>query len=382
VVSAAIFLSRISGLVREQVMGALFGASAESDAFVVAVRIPNLMRDLFAEGALSSAFIPAFTRTLANEGKAAAAKLSNLVAGSLVAIVGLISVLGMIFSPELVELFASGYHQIPGKFELTVRMTRIMFPFLLLVALAAQAMGMLNALNRFGVAALSSTFFNLGSVIFGLSAGYLAGPRLGIPPIVGMAYGVLCGGLWQLLWQTPSLMREGLGFKPSLRPAEYFAHPGLKQIFLLMGPALIGNAATQINVTVNTNFATSITDAAGHVMSGPASWLQYAFRFMQLPLGLFGVAIASATLPSISRSAAEGDFAEFRTTLARSLGTAMLLTVPSSVGLMVLGPSMISVVYERGRFHALDTHQTAVALSWYALGLARYAALKILAPAF
>ncbi len=382
VVSAAIFLSRISGLVREQVMGALFGASSESDAFVVAVRIPNLMRDLFAEGALSSAFIPAFTRSLANDGKAAAAKLSNLVAGSLVAIVGSICLLGMIFSPQLVQLFASGYREIPGKFELTVQMTRIMFPFLLLVALAAQAMGILNALNQFGVAALSSTFFNVGSVVFGLSAGYLIGPRFGISPIVGMAYGVLCGGAWQLLWQIPSLIREGLAFRPTLAIGDYFAHPGLRQIFLLMGPALLGNAATQINVTVNTNFATSITDAAGQVLSGPASWLQYAFRFMQLPLGVFGVAIASATLPSVSRSAAAGDMVEFRRTMARSLGIAMLLTVPSSVGLVVLGPSMIGVVYERGAFHAQDTHQTAVALSCYALGLASYSALKILAPAF
>lgn len=382
VVSAAIFLSRISGLVREIVMGALFGAGSASDAFVVAMRIPNLMRDLFAEGALSSAFIPTFTRSLASQGRREAARLSSLVAGSLFAVVGSLCLLGMIFSPQLVDIFAGGYRQIPGKYELTVEMTRIMFPFLLLVALAAQAMGMLNACNRFGVAALSSTFFNIGSVAIGLVAGFIIGPRVGMQPIVGMAYGVLFGGACQLFWQAPSLLREGLAAPPSLRPADYLSHPGLRQIFRLMGPALLGNAAVQINVTVNTNFATSLTDAAGQVISGPASWLQYAFRFMQLPLGLFGVAIASATLPSLSRSAGAGDLNAFRRTLSRALGMTFLLTVPSSVGLFVLGPSMIGVVYERGAFRSADTHQTAIALGCYALGLAGYSALKILAPAF
>jgi putative peptidoglycan lipid II flippase len=378
VVSAAVFLSRISGLVREMIMARLFGAGVAYDAFLLGFRIPNLARDLFAEGALSSAFVPIFSKYLATKGKREAAELSNLVATALLLVVGGICALGMIFSPQLVWLLASGFARVPGKFELAVTLTRIMFPFLLLVALAAQAMGILNALNRFGIPALSSTFFNIGSVAFGLGFGYTAGRWMGLSLIVSMAWGVVVGGAVQWLFQAPSLYRAGISYRPRID----FAHPGLRNILRLMGPAILGNAAVQINVLVNTNFASSITDAAGHVINGPVSWLSYAFRFMQLPLGLFGVAIASATLPAISRSAALQQMDEFRLTLSRSLGMVLLLTIPSSVGLAVLGPSMIGAVYQWGRFHASDTHQTANALACYAVGLAGYSAIKILAPAF
>ena len=378
VVSAAVFLSRITGLIREIAMARLFGAGQVYDAFLLGFRIPNLTRDLFAEGALSSAFVPIFTKYLSTRGKQEAAELSNLVATALLLVVGVVCVLGMIFSPALVSLLAPGFAAVPGKFELAVKLTRIMFPFLLLVALAAQAMGILNACNQFGVPALSSTFFNIGSLGFGLVLGYLVGPRIGLSPIEGMAYGVVLGGAWQLFWQMPSLLRAGFAFRPRMN----FSHPGLRNILKLMGPAIVGNASVQVNVMVNTNFASSITDAAGHVINGPVSWLGYAFRFMQLPLGLFGVAIASATLPSVSRSAATGDMNEFRHTLGRSLGMIFLLTIPSSVGLAVLGDSMIAAVYQGGRFRAYDTHQTALALSCYSIGLAGYAAIKVLAPAF
>jgi len=378
VVSAAVFLSRISGLAREMIMARLFGAGQAYDAFLLGFRIPNLARDLFAEGALSSAFVPVFTQYLATKGKREAAQLSNLVATALLMVVGCICVLGMIFSPQLVWLLASGFARVPGKFELAVTLTRIMFPFLLLVALAAQAMGILNALNQFGIPALSSTFFNIGSVAFGLGFGYTAGRWMGMSLIASMAWGVVVGGGVQWLFQAPSLYRAGISYRPRID----FAHPGLRNILRLMGPAILGNAAVQINVLVNTNFASSITDATGHVINGPVSWLSYAFRFMQLPLGLFGVAIASATLPAISRSAALQQMDQFRLTLSRSLGMVLLLTIPSSVGLAVLGPSMIGAVYQWGRFRAADTHQTALALACYAVGLAGYSAIKILAPAF
>jgi putative peptidoglycan lipid II flippase len=378
VVSAAVFLSRISGLVREMIMARLFGAGQAYDAFLLGFRIPNLTRDLFAEGALSSAFVPVFTQYLATKGKREAAELSNLVATALLLVVGGICVLGIVFSPQLVWLLASGFARVPGKFELAVTLTRVMFPFLLLVALAAQAMGILNALNQFGIPALSSTFFNIGSVAFGLSFGYTVGRWMGVSLVMSMAWGVVFGGAVQWLFQAPSLYRAGIRYRPRID----FAHPGLRNILRLMGPAILGNAAVQINVLVNTNFASSITDAAGHVINGPVSWLSYAFRFMQLPLGLFGVAIASATLPAISRSAALQQMDEFRLTLSRSLGMVLLLTIPSSVGLAVLGPSMIGAVYQWGRFRAADTHQTAMALACYAVGLAGYSAIKILAPAF
>jgi len=378
VVSAAVFLSRISGLVREMVMARLFGAGQAYDAFLLGFRIPNLTRDLFAEGALSSAFVPVFTQYLATKGKREAAELSNLVATALVLVVGGICLLGMVFSPQLVWLLASGFARVPGKFELAVTLTRVMFPFLLLVALAAQAMGILNAMGQFGIPALSSTFFNLGSVAFGLTFGFTVGRWMGMSLVMSMAWGVVFGGAVQWLFQAPSLYRAGIRYRPRLD----FTHPGLRRILQLMGPAILGNAAVQINVLVNTNFASSITDAAGHVINGPVSWLSYAFRFMQLPLGLFGVAIASATLPAISRNAALQQMDEFRLTLARSLGMVLLLTIPSSVGLAVLGHSMIGAVYQWGKFRAADTHQTALALSCYALGLAGYSAIKILAPAF
>ncbi len=377
-VSAAVFLSRLTGLVREMVMARLFGAGEVYDAFLLGFRIPNLTRDLFAEGALSSAFVPIFTQYLTTKGKRAAADLSNLVATALILVVGGLCVAGMIFTPQFVRLLAPGFALVPGKFELAVLLTRIMFPFLVLVSLAAQAMGVLNACGRFGMPALASTFFNVGSVVVGLALGFTIGRSFGEGPIVCMGCGVVAGGALQLLWQVPGMRRAGFRFQLRWDPR----HPGLRQISSMMLPALLGNAAVQINVMVNTNFASSITDATGHVINGPVSWLGYAFRFMQLPLGLFGVAVASATLPAISRSAAAGRMDEFRSTLTRSLGTVLLLTIPSSVGLAVLGESMLGAVYQWGRFRAFDTHQTAVALAWYSAGLAGYAAIKILAPAF
>lgn len=377
IVSAAVALSRLSGLVREIAMARLFGAGQAYDAFLLGFRIPNLTRDLFAEGALSSAFVPTFTQCLAAKGKQRAAELANLVATAVIAVVGLVCLAGVVFSPELVRLLAPGFASTPGKFNLAVEMTRIMFPFLLLVALAAQAMGILNACNRFGVPALSSTFFNIGSVVFGLLLGFWAGPRLGLSPIHGMAVGIVLGGGLQLVSQWPSLKKAGFGFRLRVDLSD----PDLRQIVRMMGPAILGNAAVQINVMVNTNFASGIADPL-RGLDGPVSWLAYAFRFMQLPLGLFGVAIASATLPAISRSAAANKIDEFRETLARSLGLVFLLTVPSSVGLAVLGDSMIGAIYQGGKFQAYDTQQTALALSCYAIGLAGYAAIKVLAPAF
>lgn len=377
VVSLAVFMSRITGLLRESIMARLFGAGLTYDAFMLGFRIPNLTRDLFAEGALSSAFVPTFTEYLATRSKEEAARLANLVATALIIIVGAVCAAGMIFAPDLVRLLAPGYAAVPGKFELAVTMTRVMFPFLLLVALAAQAMGVLNSSNRFGVPAMASTFFNLGSIGFGVALGIWLGPALHLSRIDGMAIGVVLGGALQLCWQLPSLHRLGYRF----RPAFHWSDPGMVKILRLMVPAILGNAAVQINVMVNTNFASSIYDPV-RGLDGPVSWLSYAFRFMQLPLGLFGVAMASATLPSISRSAATGRMEEFRKTLSHSLGMVFLLTLPSSVGLMVLGKSIIGAIYQGGKFQLYDTQQTALALSCYSIGLIGYAALKVLTPAF
>ena len=382
IVSLAVFMSRLTGLVREIVMARLFGAGLIQDAFNLGFRIPNLTRDLFAEGALSSAFVPTFTDYLSTRSHEETGRLANLVATAVLVVVGTVCATGMIFAPVLVTTLAPGYATVPGKFELAVSMTRIMFPFLLLVALAAQAMGMLNASNRFGVPAMASTFFNLGSVGFGVAIGvWLAphwnGPRIHISRIDGMAIGVVLGGALQLCWQLPSLYRLGYRFHPAFD----WAHPGLQRIMRMMAPAILGNAAVLINVAVSTNLASGIADPV-RGFDGPVSWLGYAFRFMQLPLGLFGVAIGSATLPSISRSAAAGNMDEFRRTFSKSLGMVFLLTLPSSIGLVVLGKSIIGAIYPGGRFQVYDTQQTATALSCYAVGLLGYAALKVLNPAF
>jgi putative peptidoglycan lipid II flippase len=373
VVSAAVSLSRITGMVREMVMARLFGAGQVYDAFLLGIRIPNLTRNLFAEGALSSAFVPAFTQHL-KAGKRDAQELSDLVATALLLAVGAACLLGILFTPQLVHLLAPGFADVPGKFELAVRLTRIMFPFLLLVALAAHAMGLLNACDRYGVPALASAWFNVASVAFGLLLGFV----FHHPLIESMAWGVLAGGFVQLACQLPSVHRAGFGFRPRFD----FRHPGLRRIARLMLPAFIGSSALQINLVVNTNFASRLTDASGHVLNGPVSWLNYAFRFLQLPLGVFGAAIASATLPRISRSAATRELAEFRATLSHAIGTSLLLAVPSSVGLALFGESMIAVIYQGGRFQSTDTHQTAVALACYSAGLAGFALTKILAPAF
>ena len=323
IISLAVMASRILGLVREMVFAYFFGASRSfaNDAYVIAFRIPNLLRDLFAEGALSSAFVTVFSDYLVTKDEKEAFRLSNLVATTLIVVLGILVILGIIFAPQVVTLIARGLQNDTEKFELTVRLTRIMMPFILVVALAAQAMGVLNARDRFGVPAMASTFFNVGSIIGGLAtAALLTDPSFSHPinaivekpieGIVGMAYGVLIGGLLQYAVQWPSLLKAGFRFRPMLSLSD----PGVRRIFKLMGPAIIGGAAVQVNVLVNTNFATSIPGG-----SGPVSWLNYSIRLMQFPIGVFGVAIATATLPSISRSAALKDMSEFRHTLAGSI---------------------------------------------------------------
>ena len=248
------------------------------DAYTLGFRIPNLTRDLFAEGALSSAFVPVFTQRLAQDTRESAMRLTNLVATTLALVVGALCILGIVFASPLVDGLANGFSNTPGKQELAVRLTRIMFPFLLVVALAAQAMGVLNALGQFAVPALSSSAFNLGSVGAGLLLGRWMGDWIGISPIEGMAWGVVFGGCLQLAWQMPSLYRAGYRFRPELD----FTDPGVRRILSLMGPAILGNAAVQINVMVNTSFASSLHDPLRGA-DGAVSWLSYAFRFMQLP---------------------------------------------------------------------------------------------------
>ena len=379
IVSLAVMASRVLGLVRDQVFAIFFGAGLYYDAFLTAFRIPNLLRDLFAEGALSAAFVTTFTQVLETKGEKEAIQLSNRVATLIILVITAISIIGWWYAPTIVQVLAPGFYDVPGKAELTIKLTRIMIPFLLLVALAAQAMGILNARGRFGIPALASAFFNIGSILGGLLLGFMIGTALGLSAIEGMAYGTLIGGFLQFAVQWPSLVRTGFSYRPMISIND----PGIRQIFSLMGPAIIGTAAVQVNVFVNTNFASSIIDpATGAVANGPVSWLSYAFRFMQFPIGVFGVAIATAALPPLSRSSAQTDYVEFRRTLAHSLALVFLLCVPSAVGLAVLSRPIIALIFEHGRFSAFDTVQTGNALAAYSIGLAGYAAVKVLSPAF
>ncbi len=282
-VSAAVGLSRVTGVVREMVMARFFGASAAYDAFLLGFRIPNLTRDLFAEGAFSSALVPTFTQALSVEGRKRSVDLSNVVATALLLAVSVICLLGMIFSPQLVRLLAPGFAAVPGKFELATLLVRIMFPFLAMVALAAHAMAVLNTHDRYGPPALASAWFNVTSVAAGLALGFTLGRYFHQGLIICMAIGVVAGGAMQFLSQVPAMRRQGYRYKPRFD----WSDPGLRQIGRLMLPAVIGGAALQINILVNTNLASSLTDSSGHVIDGPVSWLNYAFRFMQLPLGIF-----------------------------------------------------------------------------------------------
>jgi putative peptidoglycan lipid II flippase len=369
VVTLAVLCSRVLGLAREQIFAALFGAGVSMDAFTAAFRIPNLLRDLFAEGALSTAFVTTFSKTMAREDDAAGWRLANKAATLTLIVLGALCVAGMLFSTQLVATLAPGFPA--PKAALTVMLTRIMFPFILLVSLAALVMGMLNAKNVFGIPAMASSFFNLGSIIAGVGIGYWLDPHFGTRALIGFAIGTLLGGALQFAVQLPSLRRVGYHYRPDL----HWRDPGIRSILLLMGPSVIAASTTQLNVLVNSMFASTLGD-------GPISWLSIAFRLMQLPLGLFGVALGTVTLPLLSRLVVAGQRDAFRSELARGMRLAFLLTVPSMIGLMMLAEPIISVLYQHGRFTAGDTAQAAGALRFYAVGLCGYAALKVLVNAF
>ena len=362
--------SRVLGVVREQVLAALFGAGNAMDAYNVAFRIPNLVRDLFAEGAMSSAFVPTFTRHLANDGRESAWRLGNYVVNGLIVITAGIVVLGIVFAAPLVDLFAAAYRSVPGKFELTVLLTRLMLPFLTFVALAAAFMGMLNSHHRFFIPALSPAMFNVAIIVCTLVLVPFM-PGLGLPTIAAVAIGSLLGGVAQLALQWPALRREGFRYRPILD----WRDKSLRRVLVLMGPGTLGLAATQINVFVNTVLATGEG-------TGAVSWLNYAFRLMYLPIGLFGVSIATATLPAVSRHWARDDQGAARGTVADGLSLMLMLNVPATVGLIVLATPIVRVMFERSAFTPADTAATAAALQFYAIGLVGYSIVRIASPVF
>ena len=370
IVSLATLASRLLGLIREQIFAAFFGAGLAVDAFQVAFRIPNLLRDLFAEGAMSAAFVPTLTRVQETEGREAAMRLANLVMNFLVVTVSAICILGIVFADHIVPLMAPGFGQVPGKLELTTQMTRIMTPFLLLVALAAAVMGVLNTRRVFFIPAIAPTMLNLALIASGFLIAPIC-PRFGLEPIVGMAFGVLLGGLGQLFIQVPALWGQGFRWRPEIS----FRDPGVLRIVTLMAPAAVGLAATQVNIFVNTFLASLLPQ-------GSVSWLNYAYRLMQLPIGLFGVAIATVTLAEVSRHAARKEMPELKRTISFSLRFGLFLTLPATMILMALAHPIVALLYQHGRFGPDDSWQTAQALWGYAVGLSAFSAVRVLVPVY
>src|ERR1700736_5726403 len=282
VVGIAILCSRVLGLIREVVFAALFGAGRNLDAFLMAFRVPNMLRDLFAEGALSTAFITTFSKRIATEGDASAWRLASKVATLTVVFMSAVTLLGILFAPQLIEVM-TWWSWSPEKTAMTILLTRIMWPFILLVSLAALVMGMLNAKHVFGPPAMASSYFNLGSIIGGVAIGWWLDPHFGARSLTGLAIGTLIGGMWQLTAQFPSLRRVGYKYRADFQ----WRDEGVRAVLGLMAPAVIAASVVQVNVLVNSGFAARLTDAAGHVIDGPVSWLTIAFRLMQLPLGIF-----------------------------------------------------------------------------------------------
>ena len=369
-VGAATLLSRVMGLVREQTMAILFGAGLATDAFNVAFRIPNLLRDLFAEGAMSSAFVPTFTEYLHRRGEEEAWALGRQLMVTLAAVLIALCAIGWLTAPWLVRAFAAGFAAVPGKLDLTVTLTRVMLPLLPLVALAAAAMGMLNARGRFAVPAIAPALMNVGMVVFGV--GLIPVFRaLGRPPILAMAVGVVIGGALQFAIQLPALARLGFRFRLEWpRP-----HPGVQRVAAMMLPATLGLAATQINLLVSTQIASQLEQ-------GSVSWLWYAFRLMQLPIGVFGVALATVSMPALSRAAVEQDMPALKRTLSATLRLVFLLTLPAALWMAVMSRPIVALLYQHGRFHAFDTDQSAGALVMYCIGLPAFAAVGVMTRTF
>jgi putative peptidoglycan lipid II flippase len=337
-----------------------------ADAFFVAFRIPSLLRELLAEGSMSAAFIPVFSRYLTTRSREEAVRLSHAVFTTLLLLAALVVVIGVLLAPWLVAVMAPGFLANPDKYALTLHLTRIMFPYLLFVSLGALAMGMLNAVGLFGPSALSSIMLSIGMVgtllLFG---GWFRNP------IYALGVGVVIGGLGQFLFQVPSLYRRKLSFRWRWEPK----HPGVREIGLLILPMILGLSVNQINILVNTILASYLPE-------GSVAHLYYALRLIQFPQGIFGVALASAILPTLAALAAKQQFGEFRETFSFSLRLIFLITLPAMVGLIVLRVPIISLLFQSKAFDLQATQGTAWALLFYAMGLWAFAAVRVVVQAF
>lgn len=363
-VSVATAFSRVLGLVREQVMAFYFGAGMVTDAFVTAFRIPNLLRDMFAEGALSASFVPIFKEKLVNEGKPNAFKLADIVITLILLVVGIIVLLGILAAPAIIYIIANGFTADPEKFNLTVNMTRIMMAYLLLVSLSALVMGMLNSLGKFGIPALSPALFNIGTVITVIALYHYLDT-----PIYTLAIGVIVGGVGQLFIQLPLLFKIGYRFRFCFS----FLDEGVKKVVKLIIPIIIGLSASRINILVSTLVASFLVE-------GALSYLNYSYRLMHFPLGVFAVAIGTVTLPNVSEMVARKEYVNLNKTFNEAIGANFFVIIPSAVFLALMGFQVVELIYQYGAFDSIASERTSLALLHYSYGLIGFAAVRVIVP--
>ena len=368
IVGMATLASRIMGYLRDMVMSWSFGTSASADAFYVAYRIPNLLRELLAEGSMSAAFIPVFTETLTKGTKEEAQQLANAVLARLLVILVLITGIGIIFAPYIVKAIAWGWklENQREKFLLAASLTQRMFPYLLFIGLAALAMGMLNSLRSFLFPALSPVMLNIMTI----GAVFFLSPRLS-EPIMGAAYGVVLGGLCQFLIQLPGLKRQGMTLRPRFVPS----HPGVRKVGMLALPVFISSSVTQLNIFLSTILASFLA-------TGSITFLFYGMRFIHFPLGIFGVAIATAVLPTLSAQAAKQENEQFRETLSLGIRLVFFIMFPAMAGLIMLRVPIVNLLLEHGEFNRISTIGTASALLYYSVGLWAFAGVRIVSQAY
>ena len=372
--SIAIMFSRIFGLIREQVFAFMFGAGAAMDAFSIAFRIPNLIRGICAEGATNSIFIPIFVKVRESEGKRRAFRIAGLTFRIFFIIVLFLSIIGIIFSEELVYFIASSFKDHPGKFELTIRLTKILFLFMPFISLASLFMAVLNSCGVFFLPAFSSALFNITSILTGLIFVFLS-ESLGFSKIEGMAYGVIIGVIIQAFCQIPSLSKKGYHFKTLSSDPVWYKEESLKKMLFLMIPVSLSFASLQINNVVHSILAASCEN-------GAISWLHYAFRLMQLPLGVFGISIAAASLPEISRFFSIKDYKSSKELMEVSIKRVFAISIPASIGLIVLSYPITELIYEYGNFTQNDTKNVSISLIGYSIGIVAYGSCTLLRQSF
>lgn len=366
VIGGYTLLSRVLGFVRDVIIAAFFGAGLASDAFFAAFRIPNTFRRLFGEGSLTISFIPIFTDTYKKESKSEAFQVAFTAMTLLIIALICLTIGGILLAPLIVRLIAPGFILPPEKFHLTVLLTRIMFPYIFFISLVALFMGILNALGHFGAPALAPALLNLSMII----SVFLLSPHLQ-RPVIALAVGVLAGGCLQLFLQVPFLLKKGFHFRFSFDPK----HPAIRKMATMLLPAILGSAVYQINIFV-------ITILASLLKEGSVSYLWYADRLVQFPLGVFAIAISTAVLPTMSRQSADSDIEGLKETLSYAFRLTSFIILPAMAALIVLRVPIVSVLFQRGSFDHIATIQTAQALLFYSVGLWAIALARVVAPTF